>query len=285
MLLAEHDVCVVSRSEQSGMFFVMGTFFDCYSYIAPTCETTQQSVAHGTIAVGNLDQPCCQSSPTKSNQGGICITSSLFFLFILFLDVIVIAEEGDKRWYSELTDNLARHHCCKPLFMFWKELTSRDKGDLCQSIYQLLAQEDCEQVYVVWKGPLEQKQSSDFHSAVCTLETRPSLKKLGLVQIGTSTLYGKDCGHFKRIALEASNGTDVCASTIYKTFVTNGQTSPPDGTQSMLEQIKSTQDMHTVLLKKIAGTTDTDSDKLQTVDKKIDNLTAECRQRSEFQKI
>ncbi|KAL5457291.1 hypothetical protein EMCRGX_G034539 [Ephydatia muelleri] len=160
--------------------------------------------------------------------------------------VVVISEE-DNQWHHELANNLAQCHHSKPHFLAW---TSNSR-DLSRSVYQCLASEDCVQLYVVWKGPLEDKQSSDFHSFVCELETQHAVQKLGLVQLGAPTTVIRHCGHTS-VALVTSDGADV--------------------------RIRQEQQQQRSILEKIATSSSGTLETVQNIDIKVTSLTMESKQ-------
>lgn len=198
------------------------------------------------------------------------------------LGVVVIGDE-DGQWYHELANNLAQIHHCTPNFLAWKELASSSGGDSCQTIYRLYTREDCEQVYVVWKGPLEHQQSSDFHSVLCELETRPAMHKLGLVQMGAPVTCVKNCGHTKRIALTTSDATDVyaCARTIYEKIHSDHQTTT-DPALNLLREIKYQQEKQSVMLENLSKTAVSNTETLQNVNTNVKDLVRETAQNSEY---
>lgn len=186
---------------------------------------------------------------------------------------MVIAEE-DNQWYKELAENLAQHHHCKSHFIAW---TSNTGGFSRQFL------EDCAQVYVVWKGPLEDKQSSDFHSFVCELEMKHAVQRLGLVQLGASTTAIKHCGHgHTRIALVSSDGADVriCAERIIKLNTQNhNQTTPaPKTIQMEFDRIREEQQKHTTILEKLVISSSSTLETVKKVDTNVVSLTVESRQ-------
>ena len=190
---------------------------------------------------------------------------------------MVISEE-DNQWHHELASNLAQCHHSKPHFLAW----TTNSRDLSRSVYQCLASEDCVQLYVVWKGPLEDKQSSDFHSFVCELETQHAVQKLGLVQLGAPTTVIRHCGHTS-VALVTSDGADVYAERIYQIHHQKcHETAPPDKLQMELSHIRQEQQQQRSILEKIATSSSGTLETVQNIDIKVTSLTMESKQTGEF---
>lgn len=184
--------------------------------------------------------------------------------------IIVFAEE-ETQLYIGLAQNLAGCHNCKFHFLPWKKLSST--SDFSSTAYRKLVSEYYEQVYVVWKGPLEHMQSSDFHSFVCDMETRPGKQKSALVQMGASETTVKNYGHVTRITLRMSDGADasVYAKQIYSILYNQNDRG---GENEILKTLQ----LNTSILQSIQQNVISNGESIRSMDKKINTVSADTEQ-------